>query len=191
MKQSWGALKPKSKKKKKGNNWSVLLSHKAKYIREFLLHLLGKLRRASFRPFIHPSIGQQLPWVSCERNSSYSFVLIFLKLCRCLLHGIGMCMWFAYVRLFFATFSTMNFVIFLYSWYTVFSMSVDSITSIAFVWFCSNLQHIITIRQCMFDRKIGAEGSVLQELCHFVILTTRCLIMTDSDSVNILVFFSL
>ena len=23
----------------------------------------------------------------------------------------------------------------------------------------------------MFDRKIGAEGSVLQELCHFVILT--------------------
>ena len=28
------------------------------------------------------------------------------------------------------------------------------------------------------DRKIGAEGSVLQELCHFVILTIRCCIMT-------------
>ena len=27
----------------------------------------------------------------------------------------------------------------------------------------------------MFDRKTGAEGSVLQELCHFVILTIRCL----------------
>ena len=45
----------------------------------------------------------------------------------------------------------------------------------AFVRFCSNLHHTITIRQCMFDRKIGAEGSVLQELCHFVILTIRCL----------------
>ena len=50
-----------------------------------------------------------------------------------------------------------------------------SITLIAFVWFYSYLHHTITIRQCMFDMKIGAEGSVLQELCHFVILTIRCL----------------
>ena len=28
---------------------------------------------------------------------------------------------------------------------------------------------------CMFCRKIGTEGSVLLELCHFVILTARCL----------------
>ena len=38
-----------------------------------------------------------------------------------------------------------------------------SITLIAFIWFCSYLHHTITIRQCMFERKIGAEGSVLQE----------------------------
>ena len=49
------------------------------------------------------------------------------------------------------------------------------ITLIAFVRFCSNLHHTLTIRQCMFGGKIGAEGSVLQELCHFVILTIRCL----------------
>ena len=56
--------------------------------------------------------------------------------------------------------------------YTVFSMSVILwfhqfygiyfITLIAFVRFCSNLHHTLTIRQCMFDRKIGAAGSVLQ-----------------------------
>ena len=34
--------------------------------------------------------------MSCERNSSYSFLLIFLKLCRCFLHGVRMCMWFGY-----------------------------------------------------------------------------------------------
>ena len=50
-----------------------------------------------------------------------------------------------------------------------------SITLTAFVWFCSYLHHTITIRQCMFERKIGAEGSVLQALGHFVILTIRCL----------------
>ena len=38
-----------------------------------------------------------------------------------------------------------------------------------FVRICSNFHHTITIRQCMFDCKIGAEGSVLQELCHFLI----------------------
>ena len=38
-----------------------------------------------------------------------------------------------------------------------------SITLVAFVWFCSYLyHHTITIVQCMFERKIGAEGSVLQ-----------------------------
>ena len=65
--------------------------------------------------------------------------------------------------------------------YTVFSMSVIPstfkafITLIAVVRFCSNLHHILTITQCMFDRKTGAERSVLRELCHFVILTVRCL----------------
>ena len=44
----------------------------------------------------------------------------------------------------------------------------------AVVQFCSNLHHTLNSRQCMFDRKIGAEESVLQELCLFVILTIRC-----------------
>ena len=46
---------------------------------------------------------------------------------------------------------------------------------VALARFCSNFHHTITISNCMFCRKIGAEGSVLQELCHFVILTARCL----------------
>ena len=55
--------------------------------------LAGRHRRASFRPFVRPSIRQHLTWVSCERNSSYSFVPIVLKLCMCFPHGMRMCMW--------------------------------------------------------------------------------------------------
>ena len=35
-------------------------------------------------------------WVPCERNSSYNFMQIFLKLCTCFRHGLEMCMWFGY-----------------------------------------------------------------------------------------------
>ena len=35
-------------------------------------------------------------WVPCGRNSSSIFILIFLKLCTCFLHGLEMCMWFGY-----------------------------------------------------------------------------------------------
>ena len=35
-------------------------------------------------------------WVPCERNSSYNFIPIFLKLCTCFLHGLKICMWFGY-----------------------------------------------------------------------------------------------
>ena len=35
-------------------------------------------------------------WVHCERNSSYNFILIFLKLCTCFFHGFEMCLWFGY-----------------------------------------------------------------------------------------------
>ena len=37
------------------------------------------------------SVHQHLPWVSCERNSTYSFLPIFLKLRRCFLHGVSDC----------------------------------------------------------------------------------------------------
>ena len=33
-------------------------------------------------------------WVPCERNSSYNFMPIFLKLCTCFLHGLKVCIWF-------------------------------------------------------------------------------------------------
>ena len=63
--------------------------------------LAGRHRRASFGPFVcssvctfvRPSIHQHLTWVSCERNSSYSFAPIVLKLCMCFPHGMRMCMW--------------------------------------------------------------------------------------------------
>ena len=57
---------------------------------------------------VRTSVRQHLPWVSCERNSSYSFVPIFLKLCRCFHHGMRMwCGLDIIVRLFFITFSTL------------------------------------------------------------------------------------
>ena len=35
-------------------------------------------------------------WVPCERNSSYNFILIFLKLWTCFRHGLEMCIMFGY-----------------------------------------------------------------------------------------------
>ena len=35
-------------------------------------------------------------WVSCVRNSSYSFMLILLKLYLCYAHGLKICIWFGY-----------------------------------------------------------------------------------------------
>ena len=51
---------------------------------------------------------------SCERNSSYSFVPIVLKLCICFLHGMSMCMWFGYncYDIFYHFFHVVNLVIF-------------------------------------------------------------------------------
>ena len=45
----------------------------------------------------------------------------------------------------------------------------SSVTQVMFVRFCPNFHHTITVRHCMFGDKIGAEGSVLQKQCHFVI----------------------
>ena len=52
--------------------------------------------QVSARPLVRSSFRQHLPWVSCERNSSYSFIPIILKLCICFRHGMKMCMWFGY-----------------------------------------------------------------------------------------------
>ena len=57
---------------------------------------------------VRSSVRLHLPWVSCERNSSYNFVPIFLKLRRCFLHGMKMCMWFGfYPAVNFCHFSTL------------------------------------------------------------------------------------
>ena len=50
----------------------------------------------SIRPFVCSSVHQHLLWVSCEHSSSYSFVPIVLKLCRCFHNGMRICMWFGY-----------------------------------------------------------------------------------------------
>ena len=53
-------------------------------------------------------------WVPCERNSSYNFIPIFLKLCTCFPQGLEMCMWFGYNPWidFYHFFLFVNFVIF-------------------------------------------------------------------------------
>ena len=43
---------------------------------------------------ILPSQMQQR--VLCERNSSYNVILIFLKLCKCVVHCLKMYMWFGH-----------------------------------------------------------------------------------------------
>ena len=42
----------------------------------------------------HFSTSMYKQWVPCERDSSYNFRPIFLKLCTCFLHGLKICMWF-------------------------------------------------------------------------------------------------
>ena len=44
----------------------------------------------------HFSTSMYRQWVACERNSSYNFIPILLKLCTWFLHGLKMCMWFGY-----------------------------------------------------------------------------------------------
>ena len=63
---------------------------------------------------------------------------------------------------------------------TVFSLSVIppticSVTSVSLVRFCSNFHHTLTIRHCMFYRKVRTKGSVLQEICYFVFSIVSCL----------------
>ena len=70
--------------------------------------------RLFVRPCVRLSVRQHFQWVSSERNYSYSYLLIFLKLCRCFLHGVRMCMWFGYNCwiIFYHFFHFVNLVIF-------------------------------------------------------------------------------
>ena len=44
----------------------------------------------------HFSTSVYRHWVPRERNSSYNFIPIFLKLCTYFLHGLKICIWFGY-----------------------------------------------------------------------------------------------
>ena len=64
-------------------------------------------------------------WVPCEDNSSYNFILIFLKLCTCFFHGLEMYMWFGenpWIK-FCYFFHFVNFVIF---WPQILWKCIDS-----------------------------------------------------------------
>ena len=71
--------------------------------------------RASFCASIRPSFK----WVLCERNSSYNFIPILLKLYRCFCQGMKMCMTFGYNSQinFCHFFHSLNFVIFGLNYY--------------------------------------------------------------------------
>ena len=73
----------------------------------------------------HFSTSVYRQWVPCERNSSYNFIPIFLKLCTYFLHGLKMCMWFGYTPWlkFCHFFHFANFVIF---WHQILWKCCDS-----------------------------------------------------------------
>ena len=52
--------------------------------------------RASVRACVCASVRPSFKWVLCERNSSYNFIRILLKLYRCFCQGLKMCMTFGY-----------------------------------------------------------------------------------------------
>ena len=58
--------------------------------------LVGFLSLFPLCELSHFSTSMYRQWVPCERNSSYSFIPIFLKLCTCFLYGLKMCIWFGY-----------------------------------------------------------------------------------------------
>ena len=73
----------------------------------------------------HFSTTMYRQWVPCERNSSYNFIPIFLKLCTWFLHGLKMCIWFGYNTCinFSHFFHFVNFVIF---WPQILWKCIDS-----------------------------------------------------------------
>ena len=62
-------------------------------------------------------------WIPCGCNSSYSFPLIVLKLFRCFLQGMMMCIWFGYNSLIIFPHCFLNLVFFQYE---MLSKCIDS-----------------------------------------------------------------
>ena len=121
-------------------------------------------------------------WVPCERNFSYNFIPIFLKLFTCFLHGLKMCMWFGYSPCFnFCTFSLCELCHFL----TSDSMKVyrqwvpcECNSSYNFIPIFSNFAHVFSmVWRCACGLDIILELMFVtfstMELCHF--LTSDCM----------------
>ena len=117
-------------------------------------------------------------WVPCERNSSYNFIPIFLKLCSCFLHGLKMCIWFGYNPCFNFChfFHFVNFVIF---WPQILWKCIDSgylvsatSHSILYSFFklCTCFLH--SLEMCMWFQYNSwinfCHFFSLCELCHFL-----------------------
>ena len=113
-------------------------------------------------------------WVSCERNSSYNFIPIFLKLCTCFRHGLEMCMWFGYNRWinFCHFFHFLNFVIF---WPQILWKCIDSGYHVSATPYTTsslslfNFAHLFVhgLKMCMW---FGFNPAV--NFCHFSTLLT-------------------
>ena len=116
--------------------------------------------------------------VPCERNSSYNFIPIFLKLCTCFRHGLEICMWFRYNPWinFCHFFHFVNFVIF---WPQILWKCIDSgyhVSTTPYTTSCLslfNFAHLFVhgLKMCMW---FGFNPAV--NFCHFSTLLT-CLFL--------------
>ena len=113
-------------------------------------------------------------WVPCERNSSYNFIPIFLKLCTCFCHSLEMCMWFGYNPCinFCPFFHFVNLVIF---WSQILWKCIDSgyhVSATPYTASCLslfNFAHLFVhgLKMCMW---FGFNPAV--NFCHFSTLLT-------------------
>ena len=113
-------------------------------------------------------------WVPCERNSSYNFILILLKLCTCFRHGLKMCIWFGYNPWinFCHFFHFVNFVIF---WSQILWKCIDSgyvVSATPYTISClslCNFEHLFFhgLKMCMWLDLILQLIFVTLLLCQF------------------------
>ena len=64
------------------------------YNSQIILSLFPQVELSHFSGIFTIKVNRK--WVPCVRNSSYSFMLVLLKLHRCFGHGLKTCMWFGY-----------------------------------------------------------------------------------------------
>ena len=129
------------------------------------LYIIVRLFFVTFFHFVnwsHFLTSMYRQWIPCEHNSSFTFILIFLKLCTCFLYGLKMCMWFGYNTCFnFCHF--FHFANFLISWPQILWKCIDS------GYLVSPTLHTILYRSFWnFTRFLHG----LENFCHFSTLLT-------------------